>query len=151
MNKYHVLAANDVGQRLQKCHMFVRNVGGEEGRQGAPARAPQIHLDPVGGQGLDPAMAQPVVGRVGGVEEVEEHLLVVAEQVQHLETGWTTTDEVIHHLGRLRATVEIIAEEDQDFAARQAPGIGLDHVGQRVQQAGFAMHIPHRIDRIGAG
>jgi hypothetical protein len=71
---------------------------------------------------------------------------VVAHQAETLEAWWRRGYEVIDHLCRIGATVDIVAKHDDQLAAGQDGRVGNDLVLERAQFAIAAMDVADRID-----
>ena len=110
-------------------------------------------LDAIAFQGPPAAVEQPTLDSLAGLDEVEQHRLVVALQMNAFEAGQRRADQRPDDATSVRAAVQVIAEIDDDPTVRwAAAAVYEDSVANRLQQVRPAVNVadginPHAVGK----
>ena len=104
-------------------------------------------VEAVTGQGRAAAVEQPGLAVLAMLDEPEHEILVIALQVDGLETRQRVVDQRVDHLERLAAAIHIIAEINHHQAlAGMTDGVVGDRFVEFAQQIEAAVDVAHRVD-----
>ena len=137
-------------QRVEKTAVGVRKPIGELVAQVfQPSAVPDTDrgTHAIAGHGFCPAEIKPsgIGNRVG--DEVQHRRFMVAGKEPHLGTGQRARGQPVQHAPAVRATVDIVSEEDQDdVPAGVARGIARDQRQQPVEQKQFPVDVANGIE-----
>ena len=80
------------------------------------------------------------------VDEIDYRLIVIASQSDDLPAGPIQLQEIIDHTLRLRAAIDVVAQEYERISASRVTGMRSNLYQQAFQQIQATMDVPDRID-----
>lgn len=104
-----------------------------------------VERDAVGEQGFLATEIEPPHGLTWRPQMREHHVLVVAGQADAAEPSRRRIAKVVEDAGRLRTTIDIVADHDDQFVAFFVPGVGDDLLVQLAQLLEAPVHIPNGV------
>lgn len=121
-------------RQLQAAHegdMRRRNCLGEPPPRGFEIRSAHA----VARQRVEPAIGAPMRPNLGAFEELKKVVLVITHEVDVFKSGERLIQQQVDHTARVRTAIDIIAEIDDDSAARSSLGgvRGDEHMQPRQQ------------------